>query len=193
MSTSNCRTCGAPSPTLLGELPDTNQFSGRALAAPSPVGALWRCSHCGFAFRDPLLDADSYIALNERGGLNVWDGGPRRVDFELVRDYLSVLLPQDRISGIRSALQGVCRLRCEPAARVAGTPRPIERNRGRVPFDAGRLPPAAQRRGDVSHRRRELRDGLPAPFLAGLQMARTAAATGAIRPAMNDLPAAAAT
>jgi SAM-dependent methyltransferase len=93
MSDVCCRTCGSTSVTHVGTLPNANAFAGRRLSAPLPGGNLWHCSSCGFAFRFPLLSEDTYADLYRNGSLNLWDVEQRRVDFDLIRNYLETYPP----------------------------------------------------------------------------------------------------
>ncbi len=88
MNVPQCRTCGAKNVKPLGQLPDSQLFAGRHIESPLAGGDLWRCSKCGFVFRDPLLADDTYENLYRAGDLGVWDSDVPREDFRLIRHLL---------------------------------------------------------------------------------------------------------
>jgi SAM-dependent methyltransferase len=84
-TSTRCRTCGADKVKHLGPLAEGWVFAGRRLDTPLQGGELWRCTACGFVFRDPLLSEGRYEALYRTGALDVWDGVQAREDFRLIK------------------------------------------------------------------------------------------------------------
>jgi 2-polyprenyl-3-methyl-5-hydroxy-6-metoxy-1,4-benzoquinol methylase len=69
-------------------LPGVSDFAGARLAQPLPGGRLWRCQHCSFVFRDPILADSHYQELYEAGSATLWEGEEQRIDFSLLHQQI---------------------------------------------------------------------------------------------------------
>ena len=80
---------------LIGPIPATDIFAGRALERPLPGGSLYRCRRCQLGFRWPRLVKDELDALYKEGNENTWStSGDSRTDWLIARDWLTQGLPE---------------------------------------------------------------------------------------------------
>ena len=83
-----CRCCGSIRSDSQGKLPDVGLFAGSRLSIPLNGGTLYRCLDCGFVFRHPIYDKETYDRLYEAGDSDTWDDEDRR-DRELVQKSIA--------------------------------------------------------------------------------------------------------
>jgi SAM-dependent methyltransferase len=84
-----CRLCGALDVKDLGEIPDSDYFSGRVLAESIRGGQLFRCGECRSMFRHPVLPASKYLELYNAGKPTQWSGGTGRQDLGIIKSILT--------------------------------------------------------------------------------------------------------
>lgn len=88
-----CPDCGGVA-RLVGSIPDTNIFAGKALQTPLAGGALYHCAECWLGFRSPRLEKETLDYLYTQGDDKAWSASiDRRPDWRIAHKWLLKNMP----------------------------------------------------------------------------------------------------
>lgn len=88
MQNATCPDCYSANLKLIGELQDSNEFSGNVLKYYINGGNLYLCPNCNLKFRFPILEEEEYSNLYDTENIN-WVFDENRNDWKILKEFVT--------------------------------------------------------------------------------------------------------